>query len=105
MKNSSKMSEELGIRGYQKIVLTMVEMHSKKGSKIRTSQLRLQGENIVPDGVFHIIGSIISLTFDQRLTLKLHVTELKKKCLLTINIMKMLNNKRYGPSSNKLLNI
>jgi len=50
-------------------------------------------------------AKFLGVTFDQRLTWKPHILELKKKCLRTLNILKMLNNKQYGPSSHKLLNI
>jgi ribonuclease HI len=50
-------------------------------------------------------AKFLGLTFDRRLTWKTHILTLKKNCLTSLNILKVLNNKRFGPTTAKLLNI
>lgn len=44
------------------------------------------------------------LTFDRRLAWRLCIFTLKKKCLMLLSILKIMNKKCYGLSSTKLLN-
>lgn len=50
-------------------------------------------------------AKFLGLAFDQRLTQKAHILLLNMKCLIALNIMKMLNKRNQGPTTRKLLNI
>lgn len=50
-------------------------------------------------------AKLFGLTFDRKLSWKQHIKNLKKRTLIAPNLLNILNNKIYGPSSSKLFNV
>ena len=52
-----------------------------------------------------IEAKFIGLTFDHRLTWRPHILQPRKRCLLALNILKMVKNSHHGPISGQLITI